>query len=139
MIDSLSFFYLPTSFYLMSSHIVLPCIRVGRNFFASMSSQFEAKTKKHRTRVVSSTPFRHRQTPFQNKTNFEPHPMLLYAEAECQYIGRSKRHQYCGPLVKIWRTLNGRPIQMLSSHLDETRVDLGCKYTHFFQYRCLWG
>lgn len=42
-----------------------------------MSPQF-AKVyiqKKHRTRVVSSTPFRHRQTPFQNKTNFEPYPM----------------------------------------------------------------
>ena len=44
---------------------------------------------------------RHRQTPFQNKTNFEPYPMLQYVEAVRQYIGRSKRHQYLSPLVKI--------------------------------------
>ena len=64
---------------------------------ATMSSQFVAILKKHRTRVVCSTLFRHRQTPSLSKTNFEPYPMLQYAEALCQYIGRSKRHQYLSP------------------------------------------
>ena len=44
---------------------------------------------------------RHRQTPFQNKTNFEPYPMLRYVVAHDQYIGRSKRHQYHSPLVEF--------------------------------------
>lgn len=103
-----------------------------------MSSQFAANTEKsiELALLVSSTLSGHRQTPYRNSTALNLILYPQYANAKMANIkAKAKRHQYCSPPINFGDIQKVDFQQMLSSHPTTTRVDFGCKYTHFSQYQ----